>query len=87
MLGDIEREALDALYPVTEIAEPAATIAARLSVLRHRPGAILRKNWEGEGRDHTGYNCRHRDQPREGMSHCRLLLGGPESAGCRPSFR
>jgi hypothetical protein len=37
MLGDIKREAFVAFHPVTEIADPASAIAARLSVLGNGP--------------------------------------------------
>lgn len=87
MLGDIERQAFGALYPVTDVADPSAAIAARLGVLRHWAGSILRKHGKGERGDHTGYGCRPRDQPRQGMSHRSLFLGGPEPVGCRASPR
>ena len=80
-------KAFGARHPVTKIADPPATVATRLGVLRHLAGAIPRKNGKGEGRDHTSYNCRPRDQPRERMSHRRVLLGGPESAVCHASIR
>jgi hypothetical protein len=53
MLGDIERLAFDALYSVPKIADPAAAIAAWLSILGYRTSAILRKGREGDGRDNT----------------------------------
>ncbi len=37
MLGDVESQAFGALYPVTDVADPSAAIAARLGVLRIGP--------------------------------------------------